>query len=245
VISETVARQFFPNEDPLGQRITVNFGRNPAEWPKGEIVGIVRDVMQGAPGTPSPPQFYAPWGALNWNRFYVMVRTTGEPAAFLPLLNASVHAVDKNQPVGAVQTFEQLMENALARNRLMLVLLVIFGLIALVIAAVGIYGVMAYSVSQRTMEFGIRMALGASHGNVLRDVLRRGLRVVALGLLIGASAALALGQVVQALLYNTSPRDPLTLALVVLLLLAVSFIACLLPARRAMKVDPMVALRCE
>jgi putative ABC transport system permease protein len=174
-----------------------------------------------------------------------MVRTTGEPAAFLPLLNASVHAVDKNQPVGAVQTFEQLMENALARNRLMLVLLVIFGLIALVIAAVGIYGVMAYSVSQRTMEFGIRMALGASHGNVLRDVLRRGLRVVALGLLIGASAALALGQVVQALLYNTSPRDPLTLALVVLLLLAVSFIACLLPARRAMKVDPMVALRCE
>jgi putative ABC transport system permease protein len=243
VINETLARQFFGNEDPLGQRLSLKIGRNPE--PVGEIVGIVRDVMQGMPGTPSPPQLYVPWAAFNWNRFFVMVRTAGDPAALLPLLKAEVHAIDGNQPVGASRTLEELMDNAIARTRLMLVLLVTFGLVALVIAAVGIYGVMAYSVSQRTMEFGIRMALGASRRDVLREVMRRGMRTVAVGVLLGVGAALLLGKVVGALLYNTSPRDPFTLVAIVLLLLAVALIACLLPARRATKVDPMVALRAE
>ena len=137
------------------------------------------------------------------------------------------------------------MSDRLARTRLMLSLLVIFAVIALVIAGVGIYGVMAYSVNQRTLEFGIRMALGASRQDVLREVLRRGMKVVAVGLVVGLGASLALGKVVQSMLYNTSPRDPVVLVAIGILLLGVAFLACLLPARRATKVDPMIALRAE
>jgi ABC-type antimicrobial peptide transport system permease subunit len=137
------------------------------------------------------------------------------------------------------------MSDSLARTHLMLMLLGVFGVIALMIAAVGIYGVMAYSVGQRTMEFGIRLALGASRANILRDVLSRGMKVVGLGLVIGLGAALVLGQIVQSMLYNVSPRDPLTLTAIIVLLLLVSFFACLLPARRATKVNPIEALRAE
>jgi putative ABC transport system permease protein len=242
-INETLARQYFPNEDPLGRSLTINFGKSPGL--SGEIVGVVGDVMQGNPGEPSPPQFYLPWPALSTNGFQVLVRTTGEPSAALSLLKAQVYAVDRNQPILAARTLGSFMDDKLARSHLMLMLLGIYGLIALVIAAVGIYGVMAYSVSQRTMEFGIRMALGASRGNVLRQVLRQGMLLVGIGVTIGIAAALALGRVVESMLYHLSPRDPVTLAAIVLLLLVVSLVACLVPARRATKVDPMVALRNE
>jgi putative ABC transport system permease protein len=243
IINEALAKQYFPNETPLGHRLAISVGRDSGV--NGEIVGVVRDVMQGTPGTPPPPQLYLPWSALNPNACYVMVRTAGDPTTTLNLLKSQVYAVDKNQAIGATKTLEGLMSDTLARSHLMLMLLGVFGVIALVIAAVGVYGVMAYSVGQRTMEFGIRMALGASRANVFRDVLGRGMTVVGLGLGIGLGVTLVLGRIVQSMLYNVSPRDPLTLAVIVVLLLLVSFFACLLPARRATKVNPIEALRAE
>jgi putative ABC transport system permease protein len=243
VINQTLARQYFPDEEPVGKSLLIAGGKPGGTT--GEIVGVVTDVMQGMPGEPPLPQFYLPWVLFPGNGFNLSVRTTTEPATVLPLIKERVFALDRDQPVSAARTMSSLMNDKLARTHVMLGLLGIYALIALVIAAVGIYGVMAYSVSQRTMEFGIRMALGASRADVLGLVLRRGMLMVAAGLVTGLGAALALGKVVQSLLFNTSPRDPLTLAAIVLLLVAVSFIACLLPARRATKVDPMVALRSE
>jgi putative ABC transport system permease protein len=241
VVNETLVKQYFPNEDPIGRQLTLHFVSGPEAT--GEIVGVVGDVMQGTLGVPAPAQFYGP--RLGGNGFNVMVRTSGDPAALLPLLKGQVYAIDKTQPVAGLRTMTAAMASVQARSQLMLALLGIFSLIALVIAAVGIYGVMAYSVGQRTVEFGIRMALGASRGDVLRQVLRRGMKVVSFGLLAGVVAALILGEVLQSLLYDTSPRDPVTLAVIVALLAAVAFLACLLPARRATKVDPMIALRAE
>ena len=243
LVNETFVKQFFPDEDPVGQRLTLNFDRSPG--PGGEIIGVVRDIVQGDPGTPPAPQFYLPWAVFPTGGFIVVVRTAGDPALILPLLKQQVLAIDKYQPVGPARTLEDLMSDRLARSPLMLSLLVIFAVTALVIAGVGIYGVMAYSVNQRTLEFGIRMALGASRQDVLREVLRRGMRVVGVGLIVGFGASLALGKVVQSMLYNTSPRDPVVLVAIGILLLGVAFLACLLPARRATKVDPMIALRAE
>lgn len=243
VVNEALVRQYFPNEEALGQTLTLTFGRNPRL--SGEIVGVVADVMQGTPGEPPPPQFYLPWAVLPGGGLNVMVRTTGDPTAALSLLKNQVYTVDRDQPVAYARPLQGLMDDKLARQHFMLVLLGIYGLIALIIATVGIYAVMAYSVSQRTMEFGIRMALGASRQDMLGQVLRQGLLMVGLGLLVGLGAALALGQVVQSMLYNLSPRDPVTLAAICGLLLLVSLFACWLPARRAAKVDPVIALRAE
>lgn len=243
LINETLARLYFPSQDPLGQQLSVAAG-GPSGL-TGEIVGIVRDVMQGTPGTPPPPQFYLPWSSLAGNSFFVLARSRGDAGAILPALKTQLRAVDKDQPVVAARTLDELMGNALARSHLMLVLLAVFGFVALVIAAVGIYGVMTYSVSQRITEFGIRMALGAGRANILREVLGRGMKVVGLGLVLGLVAALMFGRVMQSLLVDLSPRDPLTLVAIVLLLLVTALIACLLPARRATKVDPIVALRSE
>lgn len=243
LINETLAKQYFPDVDPLGQRLTVYFGANPG--PGGEIVGVIKDVMQGAVGTPPPPHLYLPWATTNANRCFLIARTSGDPAAVLPLLKSRIFAVDKDQPAGAARTLKKALADALARSHLMVILLGIFGMIAMLIAAVGVYGVMAYTVSQRTMEFGIRMALGASRVNILRSVLWKGMLLVGLGLALGLGASLLLGQVVQALLYDMSPRDPGTLVIIAGLMLAVAFLACLIPARRATRVDPAIALRTE
>jgi predicted permease len=241
VVSETFAKQYFPDEDPLGRTVALVFG--PKNKPTGEIVGVARDVMQVAPGQPVPPQLYVP--RLAGGDFHVLVRIKGDPEPVLPLLKSEVHALDKAQPVIGARTMAEAMSTTLARSRLMLSLLAVFSGIAFVLAAVGIYSVMAYAVGRRTTEFGIRMALGASRGRILADVLHRGLTVVALGLVLGTGGALALGQVLQTTLYEISPRDPVTLGASLLLLFTAGFLACLLPARRATKVDPIVALRAE
>ena len=243
VVNESLVRQYFPHDNPLGQTIALTFGKNAG--PTGEIVGVVGDVMQGTPGEPPVPQFYLPWAVLPGGGMNVMVRTAGDPAAALPALKAQVHALDRDLPVAVARPLQGLMDDKLARPHFMLVLLGTYGLIALLIAAVGIYAVMAYSVSQRTTEFGIRMALGASRRDVLRQVLRQGMIVVGTGMIIGLGVALAVGQIVQSLLFDMSARDPVTLAAICALLFIVSLAACLLPARRATMVDPIVALRCE
>ena len=254
VVNETFVRQYFGGENPLGQRIAWNLrgeqvnGRASAGQPpgtSGEIVGVVNDVMQGVLGEPSKPQMYLPWAAFNTNGFMLMVRAKNDPVASLAQIKQQIFAVDRQQPVQWVRTMESLLGDAQARFHLMLTLLVTFGFIALVIAVVGIYSVMAYGVSQRTTEFGIRMALGASRSDILRQVLCGGMKTVAVGLAVGLAIALMSGQVLHAVLFDTHPRDPLTLAAIVTVLVVVAFVACWLPARRATRVDPMVALRAE
>ncbi|MDB6128840.1 MAG: macrolide transporter ATP-binding/permease protein [Verrucomicrobia bacterium] len=241
LINETLARQIFPNEDPIGKRIGITNG--PDAW--REIVGVVSDIKQYGVDRATTNQSYEPFAQVPFTSLNVVIRTVGEPAAMLGALRPAVYATDKDQPVGSVRPLEDIMADSISRQRFMMTLLSVFSLVALLIAAVGIYGVMAYNVTQRTSEIGIRMALGAQPGDVLRLVFAQGGKLVGLGLLIGLLTALASARAVESILFNTSAHDPLTLAGITLLLAAVAAVACLLPARRAARVDPIVALRAE
>jgi len=241
LINETLARQHFPHEDPLGKRINITNG--PDAW--REIVGIVADVKQYGVDRETTRQSYEPFAQVPFDDMHAVIRTTGDAGAMHQSIRGQVFGVDKDQPVSSIRPLEVIVADTMARQRFAMLLLVAFSLVALLIAAVGIYGVMAYSVSQRTSEIGIRMALGASRGDVLKLVLRQGLGVIAIGLGVGLVAALFAARVVASILYQTSPRDPLTLVAIALGLGAVAFVACLLPARRATKVDPLTALRSE
>ncbi len=241
VINETMARQHFPNEDPIGKRINITNG--PDTW--REIVGIVGDIKQYGVDKATSAQAYDPFAQVPFSSLNVVIRTSGAPAALLGAIRPAVYAVDKDQPVGAIRPLEEIVADSLARQRFAMTLLTVFSLVALVIAAVGIYGVMAYSVVQRTGEFGIRMALGAQQGDVLRLVLTQGGKLIGLGLIIGLAATLAASRAMGSMLFNTSAQDPLTLGTITVLLGAVAMVACLVPASRATKVNPIEALRTE
>jgi putative ABC transport system permease protein len=241
IINETMARQFFPNEDPLGKRINISTG--PDAW--REIVGIVGDIKQYGVDKPTSAQGYDPFAQVPFTSLNVILRTKGSQAALLGSLRPTVYAIDKDQPVGIIRPLEEIMADSIARQRFAMLLLTVFSGVALVIAAVGIYGVMAYNVVQRTGEFGIRMALGAQQRDVLRLVLTQGGKLIGLGLVIGLAATLAASRAMGSMLFNTSAQDPLTLGAITLLLGAVALIACLLPANRATKVNPVEALRAE
>ena len=241
VINETLARQYFPNEDPLGKRILVTNG--PDVW--RQIVGIVADIKQYGVDKETTNQTYEPYAQYPFRSLNVVLRTTSGEAALAGALRPAVYAVDKDQPVGTIQPLEEILGATMAKQRFAMVLLIVFSSVALVIAAVGIYGVMAYSVVQRTGEFGIRMALGAQRSDVLRLVLSHAGKLIGLGLLIGFGATILTSRVMGSMLFQTSAHDPLTFSLTILLLAAVALAACLLPARRATRVNPMDALRTE
>lgn len=243
VVSETFARQYFPNEDPLGRSVRIDLGPR-SGW--SEIVGVVADTVQ-AYGWNTSPQVYEPFAQIPVGYMHFVVRTAGDPAAVSAALKAQIQAVDSNLAVPWAQPMTQTIGSisTLARQRFISQLLVLFSGIALVIAVVGIYGVIAYSVSRRTHEIGIRMALGADKTAVLRLVLSQGARIVGLGLLLGIAGAVAGGRAIESMLYRTSAYDPLTLAAVTLLFATIAALACWLPARRATKVDPITALRAE
>jgi putative ABC transport system permease protein len=241
IINETMARQHFPNEDPIGKRINITNG--PDTW--REIIGIVGDIKQYGVDKATSNQSYEPFAQVPFSSLNVVIRTSGPPAALLGAIRPTVYAVDKDQPIGTIRPLEEIMADSIARQRFAMTLLTVFSLVALVIAAVGIYGVMAYSVVQRTGEFGIRMALGAQQRDVLRLVLTQGGKLIGLGLIIGLAATLAASRAMGSMLFNTSAQDPLTLATITVLLGAVALIACLLPANRATKVNPIEALRTE
>jgi len=241
IINETMARQHFPNEDPIGKRINITNG--PDTW--RQIVGIVGDIKQYGVDKATSAQSYEPFAQVPFNSLNVVIRTSGSPAALLGAIRPAVYAVDKDQPIGAIRPLEEIVADSIARQRFAVTLLTVFSLVALVIAAVGIYGVMAYSVVQRTGEFGIRMALGAQQRDVLRLVLIQGGKLIGLGLIIGLAATLAASRAMGSMLFNTSAQDPLTLGTITVLLGAVALVACLLPANRATKVNPIEALRSE
>jgi putative ABC transport system permease protein len=239
IINETLARQHFPNEDPLGRRIQTRAN----VW--HEIVGIAADASPGSTTQPMTAQMYEPYAQLPTTTSNFIIRTTGSLAALNSELAAQVRAVDKDIPIYRIKTLEEGVNDSNASRRIAMLMLAVFSAAALLLAAVGLYGVISYYVSQRTNEIGIRIALGASTRDVLRLVLGHGCRLVGLGLAIGLVASLVSGRMIEGLLFSTSGRDPFVLSTIMLLLAGVALLAVLLPTRRALKVDPMVALRCE
>jgi putative ABC transport system permease protein len=210
-----------------------------------EIVGIAADASPGSTTQPMTAQMYEPYAQLPTTTSNFIIRTTGSLAALNSELAAQVRAVDKDIPIYRIKTLEEGVNDSNASRRIAMLMLAVFSAAALLLAAVGLYGVISYYVSQRTNEIGIRIALGASTRDVLRLVLGHGCRLVGLGLAIGLVASLVSGRMIEGLLFSTSGRDPFVLSTIMLLLAGVALLAVLLPTRRALKVDPMVALRCE
>ncbi len=242
VVNESLARRVFPGEDPVGKRITVwrdeKFAR--------EIVGVVGDVKSTRLDAKTESQIYVPYAQdAGWGSLSLAVRTTVEPETLAAAVRGAVLSIDKHQPVHDIKTMGDVLSASVANNRLVVLLFGLFALFALLLATVGIYGVMSYSVAQRTHEIGIRMALGAQPGDVLRLILKQGLMLTLGGVGLGLAGAFALSRLLSSLLYGVSATDPMTFGGLALLLAAVALLACYVPTRRAMKVDPMVALRNE
>jgi putative ABC transport system permease protein len=247
IINDALARRYFPGRDPVGQRIQTGDPDPKAAWET--IVGVVGDVKYSGLDAPPQPTLYKPYfeaGWTSWSReMFIVIRTNADPKAVASTLRSAVQSLDGNLPVTDIHTMNDLLSKSVAQPRFRTLLLGIFAAVALLLAVVGIFGVMSYLVGRRTQEIGVRMALGASHGNVLRMILGEGLRVVLLGIGLGLIEALLLGRLVKSLLFGIQPADPLTFLSAAILLTIVALGACYIPARRAMRVDPMVALRHE
>jgi putative ABC transport system permease protein len=237
IISELLAQQTFPNEEPLGKRLVMGMRNQPFE-----IIGIVGDIRHRALESQPAAAMYMPAYEDGMN---VVIRTQGEPTSLTAAVRKEVQAIDADQPIAAVQTMEQWLDTSTAGPRYRTTLLALFALVALVLASTGIYGVMSYSVTQRTHEIGVRMALGARQLDVLKLVVRQGMTLVVIGVGLGLVGAFALTRVMSTLLFGVTAKDPATFVAVAALLTLVAFLACYLPARRATKVDPLVALRYE
>jgi predicted permease len=241
VINEAAVRKFFPDEHPLGRR----FGTSPETSSQIEVVGIVRDAKYNSLRDEAPPTMYEPYTQAQLGPMAFEVRTAGEPSATVPAIREAVRQVDPNVPLMNISTQVEAIEGRFAQERLVAQAYVLFGGLALLVAAVGLFAVMSYAVARRVSEIGVRMALGAQRVDVIHLIMRESMTLVAAGIAAGLGAALASGRLVQSLLFGLQPTDLVTMALAVLVLLAVSTLAGYLPARRAARVDPMVALRAE
>ncbi len=242
VVNEAFAEKNFPGEDPLGKRVVIHMKDDNQPC---EIIGVVGDSKHMKLDAKAEPMSYWPHPELTYSGMTLVIRTQGEPTSVANAARNVIRTLDPEQPVADVRTMESLIGTSVARARFNTLLLTIFAVVALLLAGVGIYGVMAYSVAQRTHEIGVRMALGARAGDVLRLVVRRGMTLALGGVAIGVAASFALTRLMATLLFNVSATDPLTFAGIPFLLALVALLACLIPARRAAKVDPMVALRYE
>ena len=241
VVSRSFAERYLAGGPALGQRIAMPWG----DTLRGTIVGVVGDVRHaGVDSLPHPTLYWAE-SQWPWNAMTLVVRTNGDPEGLAPSLVAEIHALDPQLPVADVRPMQAYLGDTLARRRFTMTLLAGFATTALALTAVGLYGVMAYSVAQRTRELGIRLALGASRQRVLRAELRRASAVVGVGVAAGLVGAAAFTRVLDALLFGVSATDPAVFALIIALLAAVGLVASWIPARRATRVDPMVALRAD
>ena len=244
VISDGMARRYWPGEDPVGKRIGTGRIRRPEDW--FQVIGVVKDVRQFELTADPRPQMYLTYRQAGFFPAEdLVVKTEVDPATLAATVRQTVWEIDKDQPVSNIRTMEEILLQSIARQRFSMLLLAIFAGVALILAAVGIYGVMSYSVAQRTHEIGIRMALGAQTGTVLKLAVGYGLKLVVAGVVIGLIAAFALTRVMSTLLFGVTATDPATFTLISLLLIAVATIASYIPARRATKVNPIIALRYE
>jgi len=242
VVNRTLARRNWPGESAVGQRITLG-GPDPDNWI--EIVGVVSDVFDEALDTPPYPQMYGPHAQWNDRGMALTVRTAGDPMAVVPGLRRAVARIDADIPVTRIRTMETIVADSMAQKRFSMILLSLFAALALLLAAVGIYGVISYSVSQRTREIGVRMALGAKHADVRGMVVRGGVALASIGIAIGLVAAFGLTRLMSSLIFGISSSDPITFVGIAALLGAVALFASYIPAWRATRIDPMVALRYE
>jgi putative ABC transport system permease protein len=243
LISETAARQMWPGENPLGKRIQL--GGRDEKKPWATIVGVVADVHQYGLDSPVTPQVYELYSHQAFSNPIFVIRSNLSPSALARAVQDQVAALDKSVPLYNFSAMNQFFVESLAQRRFTMQLLSCFGLLALLLAALGIYGVMSYGVGQRTGEIGVRVALGAQPRGILKLVARDGMRLAGFGLLAGVAAALSLSRVIASQLFAVGASDPITFLGVALLLAIVAFVACYFPARRAMRVDPLVALRYE
>jgi putative ABC transport system permease protein len=245
VINGAAARQFFPGADPIGRRITVGTGFFGGGEAYAEIVGVAADVRYDAIDHAPRPQVYYSALANTSPRGLFVVRTRTDPNAIVPAIREAVREVDSDLPIFGIETMDERVSSALSRMRFGAILLGVFGASALLLAGIGVYGVMAYSVAQRTREVGIRMALGARGGDVVRMMLGQGLAIVLVGMVVGVAGATVLSRVLSGLLYDVQPVDPVSFSIMAMLLMASAALACYLPARRATRVEPSIALRGE
>jgi putative ABC transport system permease protein len=242
IVNETFARTFFPNEDPIGQQLQVmdSYRDRPTE-----IVGVIRDTRQRGITTPPGSEMYFPVEQRCWANGQIVLRTQGDPAAMIPALTRAVTELDARQPLYFVRTLTSLMEDSYAQQRLQMILLAVFAAVALTLALIGVYGVMACVVAQRRREIGVRMSLGAQPHQVLAMIVRQTMKLSMIGILIGIASAFALTRLLRSLLFEVTPSDPLTFLIVPMLLAVAALAGGWLPARRASQVDPMEALRNE
>ena len=242
IINETMARRYFPGEEPIGKRLTLG---NPQTGPWQKIIGVVKDIQRSDLAAPPYPQMYSAYAQAPSRVMSLALRTSGDPLSQTAAVRSVLRSLDPDLPLASVTTMEQLLADSVARPRFNTFLFAIFAAVGLILAAVGIYGVISYSVTQRTHEIGIRLALGAGETDVLRLVLGEGLKLAVGGVATGLVVAGALAQLMASLLFGVGPFDLVTFAVVSALIVIVALVACYMPARRAMKVDPMVALRYE
>jgi len=244
IVDETMARTYWPNEDAVGKRLKPGGAQSTRPWMT--IVGVVGHVRYRTLEAQSRVTYYWPLAQNPWPAMSLALRTSSsEPHALVATVQREVLAIDPDQPVHKVRTMQQMMADSVARRRFAMVLLAIFAGSALLLAAIGIYGVMSYSVTQRSHEMGIRLALGASRASVLRLILGHSLSLALMGVALGLAGSLVMAGLISSLLFNVKSRDPVTFTLVALALTLVALAASYLPARRATQVDPVVSLRYE
>ena len=246
IITETLARQFFPNEDPIGKRIEPGINTiEDEDTTMREIVGIAADVRNRSLDTPPKPAYYVPQTQVPFDSAVMVVKTSGEPHGLISAATKQVAALDQDLPLYGAKSMEEYLSSSVAAPRFSTTLLAIFAAVALVLTVVGLYGVMSYSVAQRTNEIGIRLALGAQSRDVLLMIVKQGGTLILLGLAIGLVGAYLATRAIASLLFGVTAKDPFTFGTVAVLLAIVALLACYVPALRATKVDPMDALRCE
>jgi len=242
LVSDAFAKRFWPHENPIGKHVTLTFVPGPSR----EVVGVVGDVKLDGLDVNRPVEtIYEAMGQNQYTIMVLTVRTSSAPTTLTSAVTDAVHNVDPDEPLVGVATMESIVDQSLGQQRLNVVLLATFAGLALLLGAIGIYGVQSYAVRQRVREIGIRIALGAQRSDVFLLVLRQGLKLALIGICIGLAASFALTRLMASQLYGLSATDPLTFAGVAIVLGFVALLACYIPARRAMKVDPMVALRHE
>jgi len=242
IVSVALARKYWPGENAVGKRL--KFDDNPKE-PWMTIVGVVGDVHQLGLDQDAPPILFIPYQQFSLPFTNVAVRSSLPTATVASMIRSQLTTIDPELPPGDVMSLQAVIDRSVDQPRFRTLLISSFALLALILAAVGVFGLISYSVTQRTREIGIRIALGAGHGQVLRPMLREGLVLTGIGVAIGLAGALTLSRVIGSLLYRVEPTDPLTFALVAAVLLLVAFVATYVPARRALRVDPISALRSE
>jgi predicted permease len=239
MVNQSVVRRYWPNDNPVGKRIWVGRVADPMR-----VVGVLGDVRNVNLAADPQPEIYLPFAQRPWAAMNLITRVDGDPRRFIKAIRGAVFAIDRDQPVTAVKSMEEVLETAASQPRFTTWLLATLAATAVLLALVGIYGVMEYSTAQRTQEVGIRMALGAGREDILQLIVVQGLSIAGTGMAIGVAAALLLTRLLASLLYHVTATDPPTFIAGTLLFLLVALAASLFPARRAMRVDPAVALRC-